>query len=684
LKYSVSNFKLFTMRKLYIIACLISLSTIVFGQTYLAEDFSGGVMPPAGWTIDALGSQWAISNTATAGGTAPEAKFTYTNGVHVTRLISPEADLTGLSTVSFTFRYMYDHYANPAPILGIATRSGGGDWSSVWEITPTGSMGPEEVTFEIDNGDVGATDFQFCVYMDGNMYNLDYVYFDDFWLYKPLNVDAGMAGITTATYLVGPNEVSGSIKNFGSDEITSVDINWQIDEGETTTTSFSGLNLNFGEFYDFTCDGMIELPIGGYELKVWIINVNGSPDEDPDNDMMMKSINFPSYNVAKVPCFEEFTASTCPPCYTFNQQFVPWCEQHVDQITLIKYQMNWPGAGDPYYTDEGGVRRNWYGVTWVPWLVAEGAFCETNIGAVNTVFNAAIDAPTYVDIASTHALDGTVMSITTNVLPFTNFTNFKIIINVFEYLTTGNVGSNGETEFEHVMMKMVPGPNGTNSDLEDRVPFTIEESVDLTGTFVEEWDDLGVMVIVQDNSDKVVFQSAYSMEDMVYATDATLSNVTYDGMDIPGFSPDVYEYTVTLPMGTTEVPMVEGTLADDNGLAIVVPAMELPGTTTIDAFAEDRKTKMTYIINFDIGTGIDPETTSVVNVFPNPTSGKVFVSGVENATVEVYNITGAVVATYSDFSTNAIDLSNMEEGIYFLNIMIDNKTVLNKKVSLLK
>ena len=138
-------------------------------------------------------------------------------------------------------------------------------------------------------------------------------------------------------------------------------------------------------------------------------------------------------------------------------------------------------------------------------------------------------------------------------------------------------------------------------------------------------------------------------------------------------------------MASTEVPLVEGTLADDNGLAIVVPAIELPGTTTIDAFAEDRKTKMTYTINFEVNTtGIDPETTSAVNVFPNPTSGKVFISGVENATVEVYNVAGAVVAKYSDFSSNAIDLSNMEEGIYFLNIMIDNKTVLNKKVSLLK
>ncbi|MBN2175513.1 MAG: T9SS type A sorting domain-containing protein [Bacteroidales bacterium] len=347
--------------------------------------------------------------------------------------------------------------------------------------------------------------------------------------------------------------------------------------------------------------------------------------------------------------------------------------------------MNWPGSGDPYYTAEGGVRRTWYGVTWVPWLVGDGEFVNTDIGSVNAKFNESIAQPGLLDIASTHSLDGTVMNITTNVLPFANFSNFKIVINVFEYLTTENASTNGETEFENVMMKMVPDANGTNTDLTDRVPYTIQQSVNLSGTNVEEWEDLGVMVIIQDNADKVVYQSAYSMEDMVYATDATLSMLTYDGMEVPDFSPDVYEYTVVLPMGTVEVPVVEGTLNDENGIAIVVPALELPGATTVDVFAQDRSTKSTYTINFEVNTtGINPKGTKAINVYPNPTSGKVFISGAENATIEIFNLTGAIVASYSDFSNNVIDLSNMEQGIYFLNIIIDNKTVLNKKVSLLK
>ena len=35
--------------------------------------------------------------------------------------------------------------------------------------------------------------------------------------------------------------------------------------------------------------------------------------------------------------------------------------------------MNWPGNGDPYYTEEGGTRRFYYGVDGVPMAFLDGA-----------------------------------------------------------------------------------------------------------------------------------------------------------------------------------------------------------------------------------------------------------------------------------------------------------------------
>lgn len=672
------------MKKLYILLFLAGLSIFSFGQTYLLEDFSSGQMPPADWSIDAQAAQWSINSGNNAGGVAPEAKFHYATGVATSRLISPEIDLTGLDAISFQFTHFLDDYSGTGYTLGVATRSGSGDWNIVWDVAPTGDMGPETVSFEITDGDVGASDFQVCIYFDGNMYNLDDWYIDDIWLFLPLNLDAGMQQISTPNYLGGLTPVEGTIKNFGSSEITSSEISWQIDEGDITTTSFDGFNISFGETYSFTCDGILDLPIGSYNLSVWIETVNGVADDDNSNDVLAKMVSVVSHTIVKTPCLEEFTSSTCAPCASFHTTFVPWCEQHDDEMTLVKYQMSWPGSGDPYYTEEGGERRNYYGVTWVPWLVGDGQFANTTTAAAQAVLDAAAETAGLLDIASSFTLDGTEMTINTNVLPFASFSNFRVHMVVFEYLTTENVATNGETEFEHVMMKMVPDANGTTVDLTDRIPHTITETVDLAGTNVEEWDDLGVVIIVQDFASTDVFQSEYSLEDATYATDASLTSISVDGEPIPDFSPDVFEYTVYTWAGNTEAPLVEASATDPNATTIVVPATELPGSTTVDVFAEDLATYNTYTVNFDYGTGEILNESNVVSIHPNPTTGKVYISGAENAEVMIYSVTGQLVASYNNFSSSAIDLSNLNEGIYIMNIVIDDKTVLNKKISLLK
>lgn len=673
------------MKKLLLFAMFLGLGFGAYSQTYLLEDFSGGIMPPTNWTINGVPAQWSINQGNEAGGDAPEAMFSWLQGNNTSRLISPEIDLSGLSIVMFQFSHFLDDYSGTAYTLGVATRQGAGaDWNDVWTVNPSGNIGPEEVSIEISNDDVGATNFQFCIYITGNTYNLDNWYIDDVWLFLPVNLDAGISNITTNTYLSGPAEITGTVKNFGATEITDLDIAWQVDGGETTSTSLTGLSVAFGETYAFTLNGMFNQPIGTHTLSVMIEAVNGDDDEDPSNDMLEKTINVVSHSVQHQPCLEEFTSSSCAPCATFNAQFVPWCNNHADEITLVKYQMNWPGVGDPYYTAEGGVRRNQYNVTWVPWANLDGTYTDNNMGVIQSMFEASLLEVGLVNIAAAHTLNGTVMDINVNIVPFTNMSNIAVYIVVFEYLTTENATTNGETEFEHVMMKMVPNASGTSVSLTDREPYSIMETVDLAGTNVEEWDDLGVAVIVQDKSSLYVYQSAYTIEDADYSDNAELSEIMIDGVALPDFAPDVYEYTVVLEDGTVLIPNVEATTAEANALPVIVPAFELPGVTTIDVFAEDMATKITYTITFDLDTDIIENASQAISIFPNPSNGKLYITGVENAQVTIYNTAGSVMGIYKDFKTGAIDLSKLNDGIYIVNVLIDNKTILNKKVSILK
>jgi hypothetical protein len=347
--------------------------------------------------------------------------------------------------------------------------------------------------------------------------------------------------------------------------------------------------------------------------------------------------------------------------------------------------MNWPGAGDPYYTSEGGVRRQYYGVTWVPWLQAEGNFTETSTAAAQAVLDQAAEELGLMKIASSFAMSkGTEITVNTTVLPFANFNDFRIHMVVFEKETTGNTGSNGETSFQHVMMKMIPDANGTTVELQDRVPYTLSYTVDLAGTNVEEWDDLGVAIICQDYVSRKIYQSDYALENAAFASEAHLNSITVNGELLEGFDSDTYTYNIELPEGTTEVPVVEAQLMDENGTKVIVPANALPGSTTIDTYGEDLATHLTYTVNFTIATGMNKNTVENLSVYPNPSTGKIFIAGSDIDHVKVYSLTGKVVYEQNSVVNNTVDLTGLENGIYLMTLVDRNQQTVTKRISLVK
>ncbi len=451
------------MKKLFTLLTALFLVQLSFAQMFLNEDFSSSTFPPNGFTIDGLPNQWSRSSTATAGGEAPEAKFTYTSANTTSRLISPSIDLTGNDEVTLNFRHFYDWYANGVSI-GVATRIDGGEWEVAWQSTPTGNVGPVLQTVELS--DVGQDNFQFSIFLSGNLYNMDYWFIDDIKLFVRQELDAGLQSLDLPSYFTGEQEISGKVMNEGINQINSFDINWTLDGGDVNTTSFTGLSLNTNQSYNFTADQTLVADPGSHEFKIWVSNVNEDFDQNPENDTINRTIGVATQTVQRRPLFEEFTSSTCAPCASFNNSvFNPFIEQNGDDIALIKYQMSWPGSGDPYYTAEGGVRRTFYGVNAVPQLFVEGTNVATSAGAVNNAFNNGMANPAFMTIEAIQVIEGDVISVEAQFLPFVDLFDVTVHMAVIEKVTTGNVASNGETEFHHVMMKMLPDASGTTIDL---------------------------------------------------------------------------------------------------------------------------------------------------------------------------------------------------------------------------
>ena len=489
------------------------------------EDFSSGV-PPTGWTIENMDEQWSQAFSSHAGGTSPEAQLHWSNGNFSTRLISPESDLMGFSTIMFSFKHFLSNYSG-GNIIGVSTRSGGGAWSDVWSITTSEDIGPEVKDILISNSDVGASDFQISLYLSGEFHNFNEWYIDDAHLYYPNNIDVEMVSVNVLPYgEAGDYDlISCTFKNIGFSTINNMDINYQFDDGSVITENIGGLDLQTTDTMDYTFNTPWEATSGNYVLNVWISNANNNGnDDDTSNDIKSKNISVASQIFDNVPLFEVFTSSTCSPCNYFNTEIMnPFMQEHPNDIAVIKYQMSWPAPGDPYYTEEGGVRKQFYGVSHVPSLYAGGNQTSTDASSLNTAFTSESTRASYFDMSSSIEIMNDEVHFLVAITPYIN-AEMRLHIAVVEKQTTGNVGTNGETSFEHVMMKMIPDADGQLIDFTSPTIFIFFGSGDMSSTNVEELEDLMIVAFVQDDDTKQIMQSTVANQPLGL-NDNNLQNV---------------------------------------------------------------------------------------------------------------------------------------------------------------
>jgi len=658
------------------------LAGFINAQPILTEDFSSGDMPPEGWIHLPLSSGWYNSATSNAGGSAPECKFegfTYTG---TARLISPYIDMSDVDTAVLMFKHKYIR-AGYGLTIGVAIADGS-SWVPVWESTPTQDIGPEDITVLLTGDQIASSNFRFSFYLSGNMAGVENWYIDDIELTAPSAFDCKLLSINTPGVITEPAQVSCTVLNLGNTVIDELDVSWLSYSGIEYDSTFTSLNLGLLESTELMFDGMWVSPLGNHNLKMWFNSVNGQTDINPENDTLVKTIEYQSTVLPRLPLFEEFTSSTCSPCASFNNTFVPWCNTNADDITLIKYQMNWPGSGDPYYTAEGGTRRNYYGVNAVPDLFCNGDGIGANTSAAGSALASASLLTSTLDIASSFTMSGSNISITTNILPFASSSNLKVYNVIIEKLTTGNATSNGETEFEHVMMKMMPSANGITGTFITGVPSQFTYTYDMATTHVEEMNDLLVVVIVQDPSTKEIMQSAYGLMNANYSHEARLSMITLDGEPLEGFNPDVFEYEVKLPLGTIEEPVLGGTPMNSNALVLTSMAFAIPGTAKLDVYAEDRYEHEQYKINYVYdNVGVENDVEALISVYPNPAYDKLFINGLDNATISIISSSGSVILKKSNFSGNVIDISNISRGVYILDISTNSNKIVRKKIIIL-
>ena len=352
----------------------------------------------------------------------------------------------------------------------------------------------------------------------------------------PSALDIAGRAMTTSPSLIlanGPFIISGDLQNMGSSTVTSMDINYSIDGGATVTESVSGLTIATGDYYSFNHGTPWSPAAGTYNIDVWATNINGATDMNTSNDMASGSVTVFANGDIKRPMLESFTSSTCGPCVAGNANIAAVTSAYMDdQYSILKYQMSWPGSGDPYYTLEGGDRRTYYNVNEVPDFILDGNVWQGNSSSVtNAQIDAIMSDPAFVSLSAYHVVDGQTVDFTVTVNPLGDFTNsLTLYAAIFEYMTYNNVGSNGETQFGKVMKKMVPGSMGFSlGSLQDgqtivenfshtfqgayTLPPDANSPIDHTSQHsIEDFSNLGVVTWIQDDATKEILQSTVSVE----------------------------------------------------------------------------------------------------------------------------------------------------------------------------
>ena len=432
-----------------------------------------------------------------------------------------------------------------------------------------------------------------------------------------------------------PFTVSGDVVSISATTITSLDINYSINGGAPVVDNLSGLNLALFDTLTFN-HNIIWNPTttGSYFVEIWASNLNGNPDMDPSNDYFSDSIHIWNALAVRQPLIETFTSSTCGPCNPANVTAEALFTQNPGKITSIKYQEDFPGSGDPYYTIETGNRRAYYAINSVPRMEIDGGWDQNGNNITQQIIDDYGDELCLIDLSSVYSVTGKTVDIDITIDPLENFNSNNLVVHsaIIEETTYNNIKNNGETQFEHVVKKMVPSDIGTpisnlgatqqvTLNLQHifqgnyRLPFDASSPINHTIEHsVEDFSNLMVAVWIQDAVTKEVHQSTY-------ATLSSFTPVTYDCIN---------------------------------------EACVDPGT------GNGQYTTLTSCESICISTSVEENSKTIQLIYPNPATDKIYISNLkeDNTLVKIYDINGRLVLENKISNNEYLNISNISKGIY--------------------
>lgn len=196
----------------------------------------------------------------------------------------------------------------------------------------------------------------------------------------------------------------------------------------------------------------------------------------------------------------------------------------------------------------------------------------------------------------------------------------------------------------------------------------VTEATDLDGTTT-------VVVTSEDGA----YTNTYSITfvEAVDPTDASLLDITVDGMSMDNFDATVLDYIVSID--DTTVPTIEAVATSPASTVTVEAAATISDATYITVISEDSTVTTVYTVTFVSTSSVEDVNASEISIYPTVSTGEFTISNNAGASViSIYNLSGKLVKQMA--TTEATTTFTLSKAQLYLVTVATDKDVQTFKI----
>lgn len=173
-------------------------------------------------------------------------------------------------------------------------------------------------------------------------------------------------------------EVHGIIAYLGYTTLQSVQLNWQIEDGEIKSEMFENINVNpYHPYHYISSSPWVPQESGSYVLRLWFSALNGEDPEVTASDTLFRNIDvYDQLAIKELSLMESFSSINCGSCAQVAPFLKKIIDENPDQFGMIYYHpLSYEGS--PLYLfnpKDQEIRKDLYQVSYTPYAVIGSTF----------------------------------------------------------------------------------------------------------------------------------------------------------------------------------------------------------------------------------------------------------------------------------------------------------------------